>query len=304
MTSLRTVDRQSFPMRLWEKAKRHGVWNPTAVDLTTDLAQWPTLPAPFRHSILEMCATFLAGEETVCDEILPFIRVVAREGRVDEQLFLSSFLWDEARHVDLFQRFFREVSPEFGRTAYRGDEVAQRIFDDYLRPALEQLEADASPEAQVRASVTYHLVVEGALAETGYFVFRTLLGRSNCLPGMREAMTLLQRDESRHIAFGVYVVSRLIQEHGDVAFKAFVDRVNELSPLVREVMRRLAHSLENAGDAITARELAAFSQRSFVTRVRHIAKARNASRTYLHDVGTFDAEEDEGRERAVTEEAV
>ena len=49
------------------------------------------------------------------------------------------------------------------------------IFYDALPSALSALEIDSSPSAQVCASVTYNMVVEGVLAETGYHAFFTML---------------------------------------------------------------------------------------------------------------------------------
>ena len=37
----RALDGESLPMRLYEKAKRLGVWNPSDIDLTRDRKDWP-----------------------------------------------------------------------------------------------------------------------------------------------------------------------------------------------------------------------------------------------------------------------
>jgi ribonucleoside-diphosphate reductase beta chain len=107
---------------------------------------------------------------------------------------------------------------------------------------------------------------------------------------VRKAMMLLQRDESRHIAYGMYFLSRLIQENGESAFTAFLDRINELTPLVREATQVLARSLTSASDHLGARELIAVSQQTFVRRVQRIARARTATPADLHAPGTFELE--------------
>jgi ribonucleoside-diphosphate reductase beta chain len=288
----RTLNRNLLPMRLWEKAKVHGVWNPATIDFTTDLVHWPTLPDRFRRRLIQLCAVFLAGEEAVSADLMPLIRVAAAEGRIEEEMFLTSFLWDEARHVDLFQRFFSAFCPELDEASKRPADVYRQMFEDELRPALERLSVDTSAESQVRASVTYHLVVEGVMAETGYHVFRRLVGAIPTLPGLRESMTLLQRDESRHIAYGLYVLSRLLVEHGELAYRALVDRINELGPLVAEATTWLVTSLEGDDNAITVGELRRVSQQAFVRRVQRVAKARTATPAQLHALGAFDQDED------------
>lgn len=68
-----------------------------------------------------------------------------------------------------------------------------------------------APGAQVVASTTYNMVVEGTLAETGYHALYEVLDGRGILPALREGVGLLQRDESRHIAYGVYLLTRLIR---------------------------------------------------------------------------------------------
>ena len=48
------------------------------------------------------------------------------------------------------------------------------------------------------------------LAETGYHAFFTMLTEQDLLPGCREGIRLLKQDESRHIAYGIHLLSRLI----------------------------------------------------------------------------------------------
>jgi ribonucleoside-diphosphate reductase beta chain len=260
-------------MRLWEKAKTQGVWNPADVDYAHDRQDWLQLPRDTRARLGHVCRAFQAGEEAVVANLLPLMQVIAREGRREEEIFLTSFLWDEARHVDLFQRFAREICGADADDAQ--PDVYGRMLDEELGRALDRLRVDASPIAQVRASVTYHLVVEGVMAETGYLVFRRMLDRLDRLKGMREAVTLLQRDESRHIAYGVYLLGRLIAEHGDVAYRAFLERIAELRPIVAEATRRLIATLDGEA-SITHSDVIRLSQHSFAQRVQRIARARTA----------------------------
>src|SRR5579864_8357314 len=37
-----------------------------------------------------------------------------------------------------------------------------------------------------------------------------MLERNNIMPGLRQGVGMLKRDESRHLAYGVYLVSRLV----------------------------------------------------------------------------------------------
>ncbi|NCC35314.1 MAG: ribonucleotide-diphosphate reductase, partial [Chloroflexia bacterium] len=110
VTTTRGLRRDSPPMRLFEKAKRLGIWNPSTLDLTRDAADWQTLSAPEQDLLLRLTALFQAGEEAVTLDLLPLIQIIAREGRVEEELFLTTFLFEEAKHTDFFARFLDEVA--------------------------------------------------------------------------------------------------------------------------------------------------------------------------------------------------
>jgi len=269
------LDRNSFPMRLWKKAKSLGVWDPEAIDFSEDREQWPRIDSGRRERILQIGVLFQAGEEAVTRNFLPLITVVSDEGRREEELFLTSFLWEEAKHVDLFNRFLDEVVGEQGDLSGYRHPGYGRLIDEELRNALTRLAIDRSPAAQVAASVTFHIVTEGVLAEAGYYLMERSLAGSGLLPGLQHAISLVQRDESRHIAFGLYFISRLIVEHGDVAYKAFLDRMIELKPLVEQSTREF-FDLIRQDDLFGAlrEEVKLFSERRFATRVQHIIKAR------------------------------
>jgi ribonucleoside-diphosphate reductase beta chain len=209
-------------MRLFEKAKKLGIWNPSDIDFAKDKNDWAGFSVDEKDLILHLLSLFVAGEEAVTLNLLPLMQAIALEGRIEEEMFLTTFLFEEAKHVDFFRRFMDEVafpSPEgeglgvrLDLSRFHGDNYRQ-IFYEALPTALNALRTDPSPASQIQASVTYNMVVEGVLAETGYHAFFTMLERNDLLPGLRKGISLLKQDESRHIAYGVYLLSRLIAEH-------------------------------------------------------------------------------------------
>jgi ribonucleoside-diphosphate reductase beta chain len=219
---------ESVPWRLWEKAKRHGIWNPTDIDFTVDAQQWRALASDEQDLLLRLATLFQGGEEAVVIDILPLLDVVSQERRLDEQLYLTSFVWEEAKHVDGMHRFLHAVGAldtdltRFHTPAYH------TIFTHALPQAMQRLRHDTSPVAQARASATYNMIVEGVLAETGYHVFHEILVSRGILPGMQQMTGLLKLDESRHIAYGLYLLSRLGIEHGAPVWDAIADTMNVL----------------------------------------------------------------------------
>jgi ribonucleoside-diphosphate reductase beta chain len=215
-TSGRGLDRAGVPMRLFEKAKRLGTWNPSDIDFAQDASDWQGLDATEQEVLLHLTALFQAGEEAVTSDIVPLLLVVGREGRIEEELYLTTFLFEEAKHTDFFRRFLDEVAgceADLGRfhtVSYR------RLVYEALPERMQHLLVDQSPAAQLRASITYNMIVEGVLAETGYHAYLSALERNHLMPGQCRGIRLLKQDESRHIAYGIYLISRLLAANPDL----------------------------------------------------------------------------------------
>ena len=229
VTTTRGLRRESPIMRLYEKAKRLGIWNPSDIDFSQDARDWDGLDDPQRDLILRLTASFVAGEEAVTLDILPLIMTVAREGRVEEELYLTTFLFEEAKHTDFFRRFLDALPGDPGDLTRFHSENYRTLFYELLPAAMHALVADPSPANQVRASTTYNMVVEGILAETGYHAYLAALERNGLMPGQCKGIRLLKQDESRHIAYGVYYISRLLAAHGEL-WPVFDETMNTLLP--------------------------------------------------------------------------
>lgn len=218
----RGLDFHSFPMQLFQKAKRHGIWDPAAIDFTRDREQWKSFTQTEKTVLLHLSSQFLAGEEAVTLDLLPLIQTVAKEGRLEEEMFLTTFLWEEAKHTEFFALFLRDVVVDVPDLEPFHGKAYRQLFGMELETALQRLQTDSSPEAQLCASVTYNMIVEGTLAETGYEAYFRMLTDNDMLPGLREGIGLLKRDESRHIAYGLYLIKRLIDAHPEL--KSLLER--------------------------------------------------------------------------------
>ncbi|TMD91017.1 MAG: R2-like ligand-binding oxidase [Chloroflexi bacterium] len=206
----RGLDWDSVPMRLFQKAKRLGTWDPQGIDLSRDGSDWEAMTSVERDFILRTVALFQAGEEGVTTDLLPLIMAVAQEGRLEEEIYLTSFLWEEAKHVELFRRWLDMVPAAHEDLSRFLTASYSHLFLVELPSAMGRLKGDPSPTAQIRAAVTYNMVIEGVLAETGYHGFRQSLETTGKLPGLLEGIRLIARDESRHIRYGVFLLNRLI----------------------------------------------------------------------------------------------
>ncbi|MEM6455371.1 MAG: R2-like ligand-binding oxidase [Acidobacteriota bacterium] len=273
-TSARGLDFTLPPMRLWEKAKRFGVWNPSAIDFTRDAADWAKLRPLEQTVILHLTSLFQGGEESVTLDLLPLIGAIADEGRLEEEMFLTAFLWEEAKHVEVFRRFLDDVAHcRDDLSTFHGPNY-RAIFHEALPQALGALRDDPSPVAQARASVTYNMIVEGVLAETGYHGYHQMLTENDLMPGMCEAVGNLKRDESRHMAYGVYLLSRLVAEHGDPVWEAIEDQMTRLLPHALGVIEEIFEPYEAMPFDLDREAFLTFGMTQFQRRLARIEKSR------------------------------
>jgi len=224
--------------RLYEKAKQLGTWDPAAIDLSLDAEHWRGLTGDERDFLFRIASLFFTAEEAVTRDLLPAAFVAANERRLDDELFVTAWMWEEGKHADFFRRFLDDVVGNESTIDPRELVHERRLFDVELAGDMHRLLVDASPPAQARAFTTYCLLLEGVLADTGQRVLEDALGVRGILPGLQEALVLVNRDESRHVAYGLHVLRRLIAADTRVA-EVVHARIEELTPLAT----RLADSI-------------------------------------------------------------
>lgn len=275
-TTTSGLDRSTPSMRLFEKAKRYGIWNPSDIDFRQDAADWQRLTALEQEVLLHLTSLFQAGEEAVTADILPLLLTVAAEGRIEEEMYLTTFLFEEAKHTDFFRRFLDEVAGAQTDLSHFHSPSYRTIVYDALPAAMQALLTDRSPAAQVRASVTYNMIVEGVLAETGYHAYLSALERNGLMPGQCRGIRLLKQDESRHIAYGIYLISRLVAAD-DSLWQVAEDTMNELLGPALGVVADTFGRYEVMPFGLEEGEFANFALGQFQKRIERLERARGAS---------------------------
>jgi ribonucleoside-diphosphate reductase beta chain len=210
---------------LWERQN----WKATELDFSVDKEQWVTTPREAQESTIWSLGSFYVGEERVTADLAPFLQA-APTGEIE--LFLATQLVDEARHAAFFDRFGAEVMC-LSADDFRGRmrEVEQillpawrEVFDDGLRDVSRRIQAKPDDlDLFVEGIAIYHMVVEGFLAVTGQTLIRDYMLEHSMYPGFCEGFGLVERDEHRHVAFGVRFLRDAIRE--DARHRATVERV-------------------------------------------------------------------------------
>jgi ribonucleoside-diphosphate reductase beta chain len=196
-------------------------WSTEDFDFSEDARQWADdsfWTEDERRFIRFGFSEFFIAEERVTVELLPFALAAPNN---EAQLFLTTQISDEAKHVVFWDRFYREVfgdeadgiGPmlEQNRGVVNKDWVT--LFDSILHEAAERLRKDPSDfGALVRGVTVYMVVIEGMLALTAARFMIKSLKEKDAFPGFVQGFTAVNRDESRHVGFGVKFLADAIKD--------------------------------------------------------------------------------------------
>ena len=214
---LTSDQRRSKYFQLYTNSKRLA-WDPAAIDLSADVAEWQRIKVEHADmdaatQVLQLVSLFHAGEESVTTTLAPYLGAAARTRvGLDIELFLTSQVYEEAKHFEFFDRYVREV---FGPDADGFERFMpgppQQVLVDDLAEVADRLRREDDP-ARLRATfveaVTHYMgVVEAMLARTGYRGAHEALTTRGWLPGLQEGFRLIRRDEGRHVAFGIHFIA-------------------------------------------------------------------------------------------------
>lgn len=196
-------------------------WSTEDFDFTVDAEQWndPNLMTEEeKRFMLFGFSQFFLGEERVTVELLPFaIAAPSHEAKA----FLTTQISDEAKHMVFFDRFYREV------LGMKADDIGgmletqrpnvnkdwETLFDGILHDCAERLRLDPTDfPALVRGVTVYMIVIEGTLALTGARFMVKAMKEREWLPGFVAGFTAVNRDESRHVGFGVKFLADAIKD--------------------------------------------------------------------------------------------
>ncbi|MGH3089429.1 MAG: R2-like ligand-binding oxidase [Rubrobacteraceae bacterium] len=191
--------------RLWRKAVKTGTWDPAGIDLSEDKLQYENLDEARRVYLEAFCGAFYNAEENVAVEFCPW--VMAADG-LWQQAFLSTQLVEEYKHTDFFDRYFREVLGEDKRQEAMANPVHDTL-SERGEVLLEAVNGNGSGDREMRfveAITHYQGIIEGVQANTGYQIFLDVFARKGLFPGLSEGFKQIQRDEGRHVSFGLQLL--------------------------------------------------------------------------------------------------
>ena len=259
--STRGINYDSVPWKLWEKSKKL-FWDPADLDFSQDVIDWQQMSEASRTIVAMSARGFMVGEEAVTLDIVPLLRCMSDLGRLEDTMYLSMFAMEEAKHTDMFRRWFDAVGmdPSSLDGIVRAQNEAVReggyaragVFDGELTRVMQRLDTDKSPEAILDATLVYNQLVEGVAAISGYKRWDTSFRKIEKLRGLEAGLKLTQRDERRHIAYGTYLGRQILSEHPELW--SFVER--RWASLTEGFVGSYGTRAEQRGDAAEFDEVA------------------------------------------------
>ncbi|MDQ4124030.1 MAG: ribonucleotide-diphosphate reductase subunit beta [Actinomycetota bacterium] len=278
--------------RLWEDNN----WSATGIDFSEDAVHWrERLTEKQREAALWNYAMFLVGEEAVARTLTP---VLDAAPGFPESIFLTTQIVDEARHHVFFDRFMREVAGIGSDTKSTLQAVEghltwgfKQVFDelDRITDALRKKPKDR--ELLTQTVALYHIVVEGLLATPGQHFIQRYVDKLQILPGFRQGIDNVSRDESRHVAFGVKLLGELVRSSSDCRAAAIelFDRVLPWSVGVF-IPPNFDRDYTECFD-FTLVEIYAFGLRGFETKLRRVGIEPDEIRIFSREDRSLSHEE-------------
>ena len=204
------------PRELYRIAKQLGMWDPAAISLVQDQSDFSTLSADQREQLTKICALFYEGEVSVADTLAWFLLAMPDP---DRRMYLSTHVFEEVKHAEFFERYFKEVLGEVNTTAYLVAE-SRSVLMEGLRERGESMgramisgNAQELDRALTLFAAHYMGIIEGVMAQAAYEYVGEMLTSANLFPGLLEAIRLIRSDEGRHLIHGMDYLRQQLAEH-------------------------------------------------------------------------------------------
>jgi ribonucleoside-diphosphate reductase beta chain len=209
---LETFANRSFWPGFFSRVAARKLWDAAAIDLTPDARAWPELPDERRDRLTTLLAGFRIGEDAVSENLTPFVVAANRETLASQESLMA---WtftiqrrDEKRHALFFDRIAAEVlqlpgeTPDERRASAREHATPEilELFEERL-PAV-SAELAAGESGLLDGVSLYHMLLEGVVFNAGTNALLEDLA-DGALPGIREGVERVERDERWHVGFGL-----------------------------------------------------------------------------------------------------
>lgn len=284
------MDNSSIYYRYYRNAVEQH-WDPLEIDISKDkegvkkLFEDDFYNGNGRNVLLKTLGMFGAGEEAVAEDLAP---MVVGHNNMENQMFLTTQMYEEAKHADFFNYYWNNVINEVEEEM--GIKISDPQDDKWLnsdynelfnrnQKEVYKLINDFSPKQQVIAHSHYHLVIEGVLAQTGYWGITESFASENevpNLPGLVEGINKIRRDEGRHVGYGMKRIKHHLHNN-DVNVEVLNSTLKEILPLVQGVVNGIIEEVDDMEEypVMNPEELITYSMNKHQQRMKHLLNEEN-----------------------------
>jgi ribonucleoside-diphosphate reductase beta chain len=209
---METFANRSFWPSFFSRVAARKQWDAAAIDFALDARAWQELPDERRHRLRTLLAGFCVAEDAVAEQIRPFVAAANRETLASQESLVAWTFTLQRRDEERHARFFDRVAAEVLRLP--GETPAERraAAREYATPAILELFEELLPamaaeltagESRLGEGVSlYHMLLEGVVFNAGTNALIDDLA-DGVLPGVREGVGRIERDERWHVGFGL-----------------------------------------------------------------------------------------------------
>jgi ribonucleoside-diphosphate reductase beta chain len=209
---METFANRSFWPSFFSRVAARKQWDAAAIDFSLDARAWQELPDERRHRLTTLLAGFCVAEDAVAEQIRPFVAAANRETLASQESLVAWTFTLQRRDEERHARFFDRVAAEVLRLP--GETPAERraAAREYATPAILELFEELLPamaaeltagESRLGEGVSlYHMLLEGVVFNAGTNALIDDLA-DGVLPGVREGVGRIERDERWHVGFGL-----------------------------------------------------------------------------------------------------
>lgn len=207
---------ESLPLKLFKISGDYGYLLSGNIDQSKDKYDWSELDEEEQIFITHFMSLLIGCKEASSIFHLPLVQIVADEGRIEEQMFFSSLLWDESNHLEFLSNYSKRVIGfKQNFELYHGDHF-KNLFFQKLSHSVNLLKTNPTPALQIKISATLNIIVKDMITKSCCKVLKTVLIEQDILPGLKITLTRIIQKESVHQTFALYFIKRLLNKNNNL----------------------------------------------------------------------------------------
>lgn len=199
-------------------------WNPGEIVMSDDALQWETgIITDAEKHMIKRCLGFFAGSESLVAENLHAALRFISDAEC-KQYISGAQMPEEALHnwtivhvsesiPDIDHAEIYEAHQQVP-TVKAKDDFLMRITTDVNRIGFDPSTTQGKSEI-LKDFITYWIVCEGIFFFSGFAMLLSL-GRQNKMQGLVDQIKYTLRDETNHIAGGVYMIGQIIKQNPEL----------------------------------------------------------------------------------------